>query len=86
MRAVTLLITAHCASCDHAKDVLGRLAAEGLVEVEVVEAASPRGRALAAAAGIVFPPGVLLGGEAFSFGRLSERKLRQELARRSSPR
>jgi hypothetical protein len=30
----------------------------------------------------VFPPGVFLNGEPFSYGRLSERKLRRELDRR----
>jgi hypothetical protein len=30
----------------------------------------------------VFPPAVFLGGEPFSYGRVSERKLRRELDRR----
>lgn len=44
------------------------------------------GRAMAAAAGMAFPPGVLLDGEPFSYGRLSERKLRRELARHAASR
>lgn len=32
--------------------------------------------------GLLFPPGVLIDGEPFSYGRLSERKLRRELDRR----
>ena len=35
---------------------------------------------------VPFPPGVLIDGEAFSYGRLSERKLRRELAARDAPR
>ncbi|MGH9119880.1 MAG: hypothetical protein ACRD0A_19005 [Acidimicrobiales bacterium] len=41
---------------------------------------------MAAAAGMAFPPGVLLDGEPFSYGRLSERKLRRELARHAASR
>ena len=84
MRQVTLLTTAHCDLCEQAQEVLGRLAAADLVDVEVVDVASERGQALAMAAGMAFPPGVLLDGQAFSHGRLSERKLRRELARHPS--
>jgi hypothetical protein len=31
---------------------------------------------------MAFPPAVLIDGEPFSYGRLSERKLRRDLARR----
>jgi len=32
--------------------------------------------------GLLFPPGILIDGEPFSYGRPSERKLRHELDRR----
>jgi thiol-disulfide isomerase/thioredoxin len=83
---VLLLTQAHCSLCDHAKQVLERLAAEYPLAVSVQELASPEGRALAERAGILFPPGVLLDGEPFSYGRLSERKLRRELNRRIASR
>jgi len=38
-----------------------------------------RGRRLASESNLVFPPGVLLDGHLFSYGRLSERKLRKTL-------
>jgi hypothetical protein len=40
------------------------------------------GRRLAGEAWMVIPPGLLLDGQAFSHGRLSERKLRRALAAR----
>ncbi len=44
---------------------------------------SEEGERLATAGGIMFPPGILLDGEAFAYGRPSERKLRRELDRRA---
>ena len=78
----TLLTTPHCSLCDQAKEVLGRLESEGELEVEVVDLHSAEGEALAMRSGMAFPPGLLLDGEGFCYGRLSERKLRRELARR----
>ncbi len=80
MTRVTLLTKADCGLCEQAKAVLARVAADTPLEVETVDLASDRGRALAEEAGMAFPPGVLLDGEAFSHGRLSERKLRRALA------
>ncbi len=34
---------------------------------------------------MLFPPGIFLDGEPFSYGRPSERKLRRELERRLKP-
>jgi thiol-disulfide isomerase/thioredoxin len=82
---VLLLTQDHCALCDHAKQVLERLASEYPLTVTVQDLASPEGRALAERGGILFPPGVLLDGQPFSYGRLSERKLRRELDGRRQP-
>lgn len=82
MPRVTLLTKPDCNLCEQAKEVLGRLATEFALDVDTVELDSGPGQALAAGAGLPFPPGVLLDGEAFSFGRLSERKLRRELLHR----
>lgn len=81
MRRVTLLTKADCPLCEQAKEVLGRLAGEFDLDVEVVDLGSERGSALAAGSGMAFPPGVVLDGEPFSYGRLSERKLRRALER-----
>ena len=79
---VTLLTQAHCAFCDQAKEILARLATEYPLTVTTVDLASPEGQALALHGGVLFPPGLFLADEAFSYGRLSERKLRRELDRR----
>ncbi len=83
---VTLLTTAHCSLCEQAKSVLQRLQNEGAVEVETVDLASPEGQRLAVVSGMAFPPALLLDGQPFSYGRLSERKLRRELARQAPAR
>jgi thiol-disulfide isomerase/thioredoxin len=82
---VLLLTQADCTSCDQAKVVLDRLAQEYPLAVGTRDVSSPEGRAAAERAGLLFPPGVLLDGEPFSYGRLSERKLRRELDSRHAP-
>lgn len=79
---VTLLTREHCAFCDQAKELLRRLATEYPLIIEALELSSAEGQRLAAAGGILFPPGLYLDGEPFSYGRPSERKLRWELERR----
>lgn len=81
MTRITVLTTADCDLCHHAEAVLDRVSADIELEVELLDVASERGRALAERAGVAFPPGVLVDGEPFSYGRLSERKLRRRLAR-----
>jgi glutaredoxin len=76
---ITLLTQHDCGFCDHAKQVLDRLGAEYPLQVTEIDLATEDGQRLAAQAGVLFAPGVLLGGRPFSFGRLSERKLRRTL-------
>jgi hypothetical protein len=80
---VTLLTQGDCAMCEHAKEVLARVGADHPLEVDEVALATPEGQELALRHGVLFAPGVLLDGEAFAYGRLSERKLRRALARRA---
>lgn len=77
---VTLLTTHDCALCEQAKEVLRRLTPEFDLHVQQVDVASDTGRDLAKRAGMAFPPAVLIDDEPFSYGRLSERKLRRELS------
>lgn len=79
---VTLLSQDQCKYCDQAKTVLERLAADYRLSISTLDLASDAGRALAESGGVLFPPGVFLDGEPFSYGRLSERKLRRELDRK----
>ena len=81
MTAITLLTQADCALCEHAKDVLARVGADHLIEVTEIDLASEQGRELAARAGVLFAPGVLVEGRPFGYGRLSERRLRRALGR-----
>lgn len=80
---VTLLTQENCAFCDQAKDTLDRLSREYAISVSTLDLGSPEGQVLAWRGGVMFPPGVFLDGEPFSYGRLSERKLRRELDRRA---
>ena len=81
---VALLTQPQCAFCEQAKEVLERLSAEYPLFVRVLELGSTEGRIVAEQSGIFFPPGILLDGDSFSYGRVSERKLRQEIERRLS--
>lgn len=84
--AVTLLTQADCALCDHAKEVLDKVAADHPLAVTEVDLAGSAGRDLSVRHGVLFAPGVLVDGKPFSYGRLSEKKLRRHLARRQPPR
>ena len=81
MTAVTLLTQADCALCEHAKAVLARVGEDHPLDVTEIDLATEHGRALAARAGMVFAPGVLVDGRPFGHGRLSERRLRRVLGR-----
>ena len=81
---VLILTQEHCAFCEQAKAILARLAADYPLEISARSMDSPEGQALAMQSGMLFPPGIFLDGAPFSYGRLSERKLRRELDRRLS--
>jgi glutaredoxin len=79
---VLVLTQDDCAYCEQASELLERLAGEYPLEVTTRDLDSPEGRELAARGGIFFAPGIFVEGEAFSYGRPSERRLRRELRRR----
>ncbi|WP_102143059.1 glutaredoxin family protein [Mycobacterium hubeiense] len=81
---ITLLTQTSCALCELAKGILDRLSQEYPLSVTEVDLRSDMGRRLAADAAVMFAPGVLVDGEPFSYGRLSERKLRRLLDRRAA--
>ena len=76
---ITLLTRAHCGFCDDAKVILERLRHDYPLVIETVDLDSSEGGRLAIRGGILFPPGIFVDGEPFSYGRLSERKLRLAL-------
>lgn len=79
MTDVVLLTKEDCDFCEAAKAVLTRVGAEYDLDVREVALDSKEGRELALDSGAWFPPVVFLDGNAFSHGRLSERKLRKAL-------
>ena len=81
---ITLLTQHDCTPCEAAKDILARLGHEYPLRIREIGLGTPEGQRLAAAAGVLFAPGVLLDGRFFSYGRLSERKLRRMLSRRGN--
>ncbi len=83
---IVLLSQADCHLCDRAHEVLQRLSQEYAVELMTVDLGSPAGEELAAQHQLAFPPGVIIDGEPFSYGRLSERRIRKELNRRATAR
>jgi hypothetical protein len=77
---VVLLTREDCTFCEEAAAILDRLGVEVPLSVRRVDYDSEEGRRLALSGGMLFPPGILIGGRPFSYGRPSERKLRRELA------
>jgi glutaredoxin len=80
---ITLLTQPDCRYCEHAKQVLARLSADYDLRVTEIDLTGEPGRRMARAVGVMFAPGVLVDGRPFSFGRLSERKLRRTLDARA---
>jgi glutaredoxin len=79
---ITLLTRERCDFCELAKQILQRLSTEFSFSISVVDLDCPAGQELAKRGGILFPPGIFLDEEPFSYGRPSGRRLRQELGRR----
>lgn len=76
---LTLISQAGCDLCEHAHSILERLTTEYPIEVRIVDLATAEGQSLAQRGGIMFLPGLFVGDEPFSYGRVSERRLRREL-------
>jgi hypothetical protein len=81
---VTLLTQDDCHYCEHAKAVLARVGHDHPLQITEIGLRSDEGRRLATRAGVPFPPGILLDGRPFGYGRLSERKLRRALKDRAA--
>jgi hypothetical protein len=84
MTVVTLLTQPDCGLCKYAKTVLAAVGRDMPITVDEVDLGSPRGQQLAEGDWVLFAPGVLIDGAPFSFGRLSERRLRRALTRQPS--
>lgn len=82
MIKITILSKADCTFCDQAQALFDRLMDEYPLTVKTIDLNTPEGELLAQKSGFLFPPGILLDDEPFSYGRPSERKLRKEIERR----
>jgi thiol-disulfide isomerase/thioredoxin len=80
---VTVLVQHDCQFCALAAEILARVGQDHPLSVRHIDLDSLEGRDLAARHGVLFAPGVLLDGQLFSYGRLSERRLRRHLTRTS---
>ncbi len=82
---ITVVEAPGCHFCEDASETLARLAEHYPLEVVKLDSASDRGRHLLEAHRSPMSPLVLVDGQVFSWGRLSERKLVKLLQLRSSP-
>jgi len=78
---VTLLTRPECNHCDDARRILGRLAEQYPLQLSSLDIDSAAGQELALSGGLLFPPGVVIEGRPFCYGRPSEGRLRRELER-----
>jgi hypothetical protein len=81
---VLVVAAAACHLCTDAQEALADFAREHPLQVRMVEAASPEGRAAVAAHRPTMFPLVLVDGEPFSTGRLPRGKLRRLLEARAA--
>lgn len=79
MTTVLLLTQEQCTSCDQAKEILERLSCEYPLRIEELPFSGPEGQEYALRGGMMFPPGIVIDGKPFSYGRPSEGKLRKHL-------
>ncbi|MGH2990734.1 MAG: glutaredoxin family protein [Solirubrobacterales bacterium] len=80
MTEVVLVTREDCEFCEQAKSVLGRLQPELGLHVREVALESDEGKSLAAGSGALFPPVLVVEGQALFYGRLSEKRLRKALS------
>jgi len=80
--SVLVLTQQDCAFCETAKDMFERLSREYPLSITTLPLDSAEGVSLAARGGVLFAPGIFIDGKPFSYGRPSERKIRQEIERR----
>lgn len=85
MTEIVLLTKDDCRLCDQAKATLVRLDGSYELTVREVRLESDEGTGLALQAGVPFPPVLFLDGKPFSYGRVSERKLRKALDGSATP-
>lgn len=81
MFEITILTQDSCAFCDQAKQILSHLAMDYPLSIQEIGLNTEEGRKLAIQHLVMFAPGILIDGKLFSYGRLSEKKMRFHLNR-----
>lgn len=76
---VLLVTSPACHLCEQAKDVLERLSGDYPLTWREVDMASPEGSAIVRSSRAPFPPMIVVAGQFYGYGRLSEKKLRKDL-------
>ena len=77
---LTLVTTADCHLCGHARSVVQRLAADLEIEVDEIAWESPEAEVVRRD-GVPFPPALYAGDELIGYGRISEGGVRRRLTR-----
>lgn len=78
-RDVLILTQDHYVFCEEAKSLFERLAGEFPLSIAMLDINSPDGQELAVQGGVLFPPGIFIGGEPLCYGRPSERMVRRHI-------
>ena len=78
---VLVVTSPACHLCALATDVLERLSDEFPLVTRQVDMESPEGDSIVRASRAPFPPMIVIDGEFYGYGRLSEKKLRKDLER-----
>jgi glutaredoxin len=81
MTVITLLTQPDCGFCNHAKTILADIARDLPITVTEIDLGSPEGQQLGQG-WVLFAPGLLIDGQPFGYGRISQRRLRQALINR----
>jgi len=78
---MALLTASGCRFCEHAKDILNRLADDYPLRWHEADITSPTGASIVAEYRVPYPPVLLIDGRFHTYGRVSEKKLRRDLER-----
>ncbi|MBT8192344.1 MAG: glutaredoxin [Acidimicrobiia bacterium] len=76
---ILIVTSPACHLCEQAKDVLERLSGDYPLTWREVDMASPEGSDIVRSSRAPFPPMIVVGGQLYGYGRLSEKKLRKDL-------
>jgi hypothetical protein len=76
---VTLITSEGCHYCEHARNVLDSIHHDRPLVITEIGLESEQGQSALSKWRVPFPPLLLIKGELFGYGRISERKLRRKL-------